>query len=214
MHRDIASMVPLQLLPCIVGPQPASHRVCSYFCNNCFSDTGTRNRRSISSCILQSIPCSFFMQRSLHGPTAMSSVAASKAGVVITSIVAARSVASLPRGPVLSSAACSVAACSVGTRSVAACSVAAELASLGGRRCRPGDPSAIVAHLVPSLTHCAVWSPLPCVPALRRDPDAGEAIVLTEAPRTSPAVNAWSDETDDGFILQGVCQDLQTSGIP
>ena len=199
MHRDIASMVPLQLLPCIVGPQPASHRVCSYFCNNCFSDTGTRNRRSISSCILQSIPCSFFMQRSLHGPTAMSSVAASKAGVVITSIVAARSVASLPRGPVLSSL---------------ACSVAAELASLGGRRCRPGDPSAIVAHLVPSLTHCAVWSPLPCVPALRRDPDAGEAIVLTEAPRTSPAVNAWSDKTDDGFILQGVCQDLQTSGIP
>ena len=199
MHRDIASMVPLQLLPCIVGPQPASHRVCSYFCNNCFSDTGTRNQRSISSCILQSIPCSFFMQRSLHGPTAMSSVAASKAGVVITSIVAARSVASLPRGPVLSSL---------------ACSVAAELASLGGRRCRPGDPSAIVAHLVPSLTHCAVWSPLPCVPALRRDPDAGEAIVLTEAPRTSPAVNAWSDKTDDGFILQGVCQDLQTSGIP
>ena len=199
MHRDIASMVPLQLLPCIVGPQPASHRVCSYFCNNCFSDTGTRNRRSVSSCILQSIPCSFFMQRSLHGPTAMSSVAASKAGVVITSIVAARSVASLPRGPVLSSL---------------ACSVAAELASLGGRRCRPGDPSAIVAHLVPSLTHCAVWSPLPCVPALRRDPDAGEAIVLTEAPRTSPAVNAWSDKTDDGFILQGVCQDLQTSGIP
>ena len=129
----------------------------------------------------------------------MSSVAASKAGVVITSIVAARSVASLPRGPVLSSL---------------ECSVAAELASLGGRRCRPGDPSAIVAHLVPSLTHCAVWSPLPCVPALRRDPDAGEAIVLTEAPRTSPAVNAWSDETDDGFILQGVCQDLQTSGIP
>ena len=199
MHRDIASMVPLQLLPCIVGPQPASHRVCSYFCNNCFSDTGTRNRRSISSCILQSIQCSFFMQHSLHGPTAMSSVAASKAGVVITSIVAARSVASLPRGPVLSSL---------------ACSVAAELASLGGRRCRPGDPSAIVAHLVPSLTHCAVWSPLPCVPALRRDPDAGEAIVLTEAPRTSPAVNAWSDKTDDGFILQGVCQDLQTSGIP
>jgi hypothetical protein len=129
----------------------------------------------------------------------MSSVAASKAGVVITSIVAARSVASLPRGPVLSSL---------------ECSVAAELASLGGRRCRPGDPSAIVAHLVPSLTHCAVWSPLPCVPALRRDPDAGEAIVLTEAPRTSPAVNAWSDKTDDGFILQGVCQDLQTSGIP
>ena len=199
MHRDIASMVPLQLLPCIVELQPASHRVCSYFCNNCFSDTGTRNRRSISSCILQSIPCSFFMQRSLHGPTAMSSVAASKAGVVITSIVAARSVASLPRCPVLSSL---------------ACSVAAELASLGGRRCRPGDPSAIVAHLVPSLTHCAVWSPLPCVPALRRDPDAGEAIVLTEAPRTSPAVNAWSDKTDDGFILQGVCQDLQTSGIP
>ena len=101
MHRDIASMVALQLLPCIVGLQPASHRVCSYFFNNCFNDTGTRNRRSISSCILQSIQCSFFMQRSLHGPTAMSSVAASKAGVVITSIVAARSVASLPRGPVV-----------------------------------------------------------------------------------------------------------------
>ena len=199
MHREIASMMALQLLPCIVGLQPASHRVCSYFCNNCFSDTGTRKRRSISSCILHSIPCSFCMQRSLHGPTAISCVAASKEGVVITSIVAARSVASLPRVSVLSSL---------------ACSVAAELASLVRRRCRPGDPSAIVAHLVPSLTHCAVWSPLPCVPALRRDPDAGEAIVLTEAPRTSPAVNAWSDKTDDGFILQGVCQDLQTSGIP
>ena len=147
MHRDIASMVALQLLPCIVGLQPASHRVCSYFCNNCFSDTGTRNRRSISSCILRSIPCSFFMQRSLHGPTAMSSVAASKAGVVITSIVAARSVASLPRGPVLSSL---------------ACSVAAELASLVRRRCRPGDPSAIVAHLVPSLTLCSVESAALC----------------------------------------------------
>ena len=182
MHRDIASMVPLQLLPCIVGPQPASHRVCSYFCNNCFSDTGTRNRRSISSCILQSIPCSFFMQRSLHGPTAMSSVAASKAGVVITSIVAARSVASLPRGPVLSSL---------------ACSVAAELASLVRRRCRPGDPSAIVAPLVSSLTHCAVWSPLLCVPALQ-----------------GGVGKCRSDKTDDGFILQSVCQDLQTSGIP
>ena len=102
MHRDIASMVPLQLLPCIVGLQPASHRVCSYFCNNCSSDTGTRNRCSISSCIVQSIPCSIFMQRSLHGPTLHGpTVAASKAGVVITSIVAARSVASLPRGPVV-----------------------------------------------------------------------------------------------------------------
>ena len=172
MHRDIASMMPLQLLPCIVGLQPASHRVCSYFCNNCFIETGTRNRRSISSCMLQSIPCSFFMQRSLHGPTAMSSVSASKAGVVITSIVDAQ-------------------------LSALACSVAAELALLVHRRCRPGDPSAIVAPLVSSLTHCAVWSPLLCVPALQ-----------------GGVGKCRSDNNDDGFILQGVWQDLQTSGIP